>query len=409
MTFRGKRVLAECVQCGRTHEASLITFRCPSCGGLLDIVVEPHAAPWSSLKGSVKGVWRYASLLPVPDDIEPVSLGEGWTPLIRAERLEKLLGLRRVYVKFEGCNPTGSFKDRGMTVAVSLAVRLGVRRFVVASTGNTSASAAAYSASAGRECYVLLPAGGVARGKLAQAVLHGAKVIEVAGSFDDALEVVMKLAERRPDPYPLNSFNPWRLEGQKTAGYEVVEQLGKVPDWVVVPVGNAGNISAIGKAFLELRELGVTKDVPRLVGVQASGAAPLAKAWASGRKRLEPVRSPATVASAIRIGHPVNWLKAWKVVESSGGTFVAVDDDDILRAQVELARLAGVGAEPAGAASLAALRKLREEGVVDPGDEVVLVVTGHALKDPDTASVVPYQTISARSPGEVSRLLSGGS
>ncbi len=327
-------------------------------------------------------MWRYRELLPVPMDARPVTLGEGGTPLIELERLPERAGLEwvRVFLKFEGANPTGSFKDRGMTVAVTLARLAGARRVVVASTGNTAASAAAYAARAGMECLVVLPRGKVARGKLAQALLHGARVLEVDGYFDDALELVMTrlVAEGY---YPLNSFNPWRLEGQKTLAYEVVDQLGEAPDYVVVPVGNAGNIAAIWKGFRELHEAGLVDKLPRMVGVQAEGAAPLAEAWRRKIRGIVPVDSPKTVASAIRIGRPVNWPKALRAVEESRGFFVTVSDEEILAAQQALARLEGVGVEPASAAAVAALPKLA--GLVEEGATVVVVATGHALKDPD--------------------------
>ena len=283
-----------------------------------------------------------------------------------------------LYIKFEGVNPTGSFKDRGMAVAVSLALDAGARAVVVASTGNTAASAAAYAARAGLKTIVLLPKGGVARGKLFQSALHGAVIVEVNGNFDKAMSMVMKIAGRKL--YPLNSFNPWRLEGQKTIAYEIFEELG-CPDNVVVPVGNAGNISAIWKGFVELRSLGLCNKLPRMIGVQASGAAPLAKAWREGRSEPVWIDEPRTVASAIRIGRPVNWIKAMRAVMESGGEMVEVSDDEILKAQKLLARQDGVGAEPAGAASLAGYLKLRPRGTT------VIVVTGHALKDPDSAEV----------------------
>ena len=283
-------------------------------------------------------------------------------------------------MKFEGANPTGSFKDRGMTVAVTLAKSAGARRVVVASTGNTAASAAAYAARAGMECLVVLPKGKVARGKLAQAILHGAKILEVEGYFDDALGLVVnRLVEE--GYYPLNSFNPWRLEGQKTIAFEIVEQLGGVPDYVIVPVGNAGNISAIWKGFKELYEIGLIDKLPRMIGVQASGAAPLAKAWRMGLRRPVFIDNPKTIASAIRIGRPINWPKAMRAVEESKGFFIEVTDDEITRAQISLARLEGIGVEPASAAPLAALGRL-----VDKLNDstIVLIATGHALKDPDS-------------------------
>ncbi|MGB9706316.1 MAG: threonine synthase, partial [Pyrobaculum sp.] len=283
-----------------------------------------------------------------------------------------------LYVKFDGANPTGSFKDRGMALGVTVARESGANKVVVASTGNTAASAAAYAARAGLRCYVVLPRGNVARGKLVQAALHGAELVMVNGFFDKALEYVVNYGTKYA--YPLNSFNPWRLEGQKTLAFEVYEELG-CPDYVVVPVGNAGNISAIWKGFRELASLGLCRKLPKMIGVQAEGAAPLADAWERGLDEPLFVDEPRTVASAIKIGRPINWPKALRAVRESGGFFVKVSDGEIMRAQRLLATRDGLGAEPAGAASVAATLKL---GL---GGTVVAVVTGHALKDPDAVEV----------------------
>lgn len=316
-----------------------------------------------------RGLWRYATMLPLRDG---VSLGEGQTPLVKSN----LDG--HLYVKFEGANPTGSFKDRGMALGVTVAKESGASKVVVASTGNTAASAAAYAARAGLKCYVVLPRGNVARGKLMQAALHGAELLMVSGLFDKALEYVVTHGTRYA--YPLNSFNPWRLEGQKTLAFEVYEELG-CPDYVVVPVGNAGNIAAIWKGFKELGELGLCKKLPKMVGVQAEGAAPLANAWQRGLKEPLFIDEPETVATAIKIGKPINWPKAMAAVRESGGFFIAVSDGEILKAQRLLASKDGIGAEPAGAASVAAALKLKLNGTV------VAVVTGHALKDPDAVEI----------------------
>jgi threonine synthase len=272
---------------------------------------------WEVARRRRFGVWRYRELLPLRDDIEPVTMYEGGTPLIKMGRTVN----GNVYVKFEGANPTGSFKDRGMTIGVTIAKYLGVRGVIVASTGNTAASAAAYAARAGLECVVVLPEGKVAKGKLAQALLHGAKVVEVEGVFDQAIEHVLTevVLKGRRDLYPLNSYNPWRLEGQKTIAFEIVDELGEAPDIVIVPVGNAGNISAIWKGFKEMYMHGLVKKLPRMIGVQAEGAAPLVKTWQLRSSKLIAVENPTTVASAIRIGKPVNWLKALKAVEESKG------------------------------------------------------------------------------------------
>ncbi|ABL87453.1 L-threonine synthase [Pyrobaculum islandicum DSM 4184] len=353
-----------CVNCGAVYASNFRLYRCPKCGGLLDVVVrDKYWAP----KG--RGVWRYASMLPLKNG---VSLGEGMTPLVKSNLGENL------YIKFEGANPTGSFKDRGMALGVTIAKESGASKVVVASTGNTAASAAAYAARAGLKCYVVLPRGNVARGKLIQAALHGAELVMVSGLFDKALEYVVTYGTKYA--YPLNSFNPWRLEGQKTLAFEIYEELG-CPDYVIVPVGNAGNISAIWKGFKELGELGLCKKLPKMVGVQAEGAAPLATAWQKGLKTPFFIDEPETVATAIKIGKPINWPKAMAAVRESEGFFTTVSDGEILKAQKLLASKDGVGSEPAGAASVAAALKLKLSGTV------VAVVTGHALKDPDVVEI----------------------
>ena len=375
-------VRLRCVTCGSLYPPNPRLFTCRSCGGLLEVVTPVDSGfEWGRVRARRFGVWRYRELLPLAEWVNPISLGEGGTPLVKVVRAAG----PHVFVKFEGSNPTGSFKDRGMTVGVTIAKGLGVEGVVVASTGNTAASAAAYAARAGLRCLVYLPRGGVARGKLAQALLHGAEVVEVEGFFDDALELVLEeYVERSYSKlYPLNSVNPWRLEGQKTLAFELVDELGNTPDVVVVPVGNAGNISAIWKGFRELRDLGVISGTPRMIGVQATGAAPLAKTWSTGSRELQVVEEPRTIASAIRIGRPVNWVKALKAVEESRGALLTVSDEEILEAIKMLARLEGLGVEPSSAASLAGYLKALEEGLVDRGETVVLVATGHALKDPD--------------------------
>jgi threonine synthase len=378
-------VRLRCISCGYTVEADPWLFLCPRCGNLVEVVMpEGVGFDWGIARRRRFGVWRYRELLPLSDDVEPVTMGEGGTPLLKINRATK----GDVFVKFEGANPTGSFKDRGMTVGVTIARSLGVEGVVVASTGNTAASAAAYAARAGLKCVVTLPRGGVARGKLAQALLHGAKVVEVDGVFDDAMREVFAdtVLRGRRDMYPLNSYNPWRLEGQKTLAFEVIDELGEAPDYVIVPVGNAGNISAIWKGFREMRDYGLASKLPRMIGVQAEGAAPLAKTWATGGKSLIVVGKPVTVASAIRIGKPVNWLKALRAVEESRGALLTVSDEEIIGSMKELAVKEGIGVEPASAASLAGYRKALELGIIDKDGVAVLVATGHALKDPDVVS-----------------------
>jgi len=337
--------------------------------------------------------------LPKVTDI--VTLREGNTPLLRLNRVDG-----RAYVKFEGANPTGSFKDRGMTIGVSIARSIGSRYVIVASTGNTAASVAAYAARGGLTCLVVIPRGGIARGKLAQAILHGAMVVEVEGNFDKALSLVLDTLNRigqRNIMYPLNSINVWRLEGQKTTAFEIFLDIG-VPDYVIVPVGNAGNIYAIWKGFKELRELGIIDKLPRMIGVQAEGASPIARAWRLGLDKPLFMDSPSTVASAIRIGRPVNWFRAWRAVKESGGTFVTVSDDEILHAQRMLGR-EGIGVEPASAASLAGYVKLLDEGYLRRDDTCVLIATGHGLKDPDTILKLSYESVLVKDAMEIVNLV----
>ena len=312
---------------------------------------------------------RYRDRLPVTAATPVVTLGEGSTPLLEAPRVSERSGCN-VYLKYEGANPTGSFKDRGMTVAVSKALEAGATEAVCASTGNTSASAAAYCARAGIRLVVVLPEGAIARGKLAQAQIAGARVIAVQGDFDDALGLVRELVERH-DVALLNSVNPFRLEGQKTAAFEVLEQLGSAPDWLALPVGNGGNITAYWMGF---GEIGAS---PHMLAGQAEGAAPLV----AGR----PVPHPQTVATAIRIGNPARLDQALAAVFESSGGVRAVSDDAILAAYRLLAQEEGVFCEPSSAASVAALLEASADGLVEPGSTVVCVLTGHGLKDPDTA------------------------
>ena len=329
---------------------------------------------------------RYRDRLPVTDATPVVELGEGSTPLLAAPRISEMTGCR-VLLKYEGLNPTGSFKDRGMTVAVSKALEEGATVAVCASTGNTSASAAAYCGRAGIRLAVVLPEGAIARGKLAQAQICGARVIAVQGSFDNALRLVRQLVERHPIAL-LNSINPYRLEGQKTAAFEVLETLDGPPDWLALPVGNGGNISAYWKGFTEM---GVA---PRMLAGQAAGAAPLITGV--------PVRDPQTVATAIRIGNPARLGQALAAVSESNGGIRAIDDDGILAAYRMLAQEEGVFCEPASAASVAALLEAAADGLVEPGSTVVCVLTGHGLKDPDTAGQEGAEIV--RCPPDVVRL-----
>jgi threonine synthase len=367
-----------------------IVYFCKKCGDLLEVKYDnaelERAAKKSEWRSAPLAVWRYREFMPIKDSSKIVSLNEGGTGLHLCQRLGKHLGIKQLYVKNEGENPTGSFKDRGMTVGVTKAVELGVKSVICASTGNTSASLAAYAAKAGLQCSVLIPSGKIAYGKLAQAMIYGAKVIQVRGNFDQALDVVLKLSEKHRSIYLLNSINPFRIEGQKSLAYEICDQLNQEsPDRVVVPVGNAGNISAIWKGFTEFHELGVVKVLPKMTGIQAVGAAPIAQAIKNGSDTIVPVGKPETLATAIRIGAPVSWKKALMAIRESSGTAETVTDAEILAAQKLLARVEGLFVEPASASSIAGLKKLVENGDVDKDERVVCVTTGHGLKDPDTA------------------------
>ncbi len=364
-------------------------YACSACGNLLEIRLDAASALGRVSRTEFArrrlSVWKYKELIPVSHDREPISLMEGGTPLIRCRRLEKEKGLESLHVKFDGTNPTGSFKDRGMTVGMTKAVELGMKTVTCASTGNTSASLAAYAGLAGLKCVVLIPEGKVALGKLAQAMMHGAVVLSVKGNFDQALDIVMKSSEKL-GLYVLNSVNPFRIEGQKTAAFEVCDQLdGTSPEHLYIPVGNGGNSAAYWKGFSEYESLGLTSGLPIMTGVQAEGSAPVAHMFASKSDRLEPVERPDTVATAIRIGNPANWKKTVRAIKESGGSVSTVSDEEILAAQKDLAKFEGIFAEPAGAAALAGLLKDLEDGKIESSAKVVCVSTGHGLKDPDVA------------------------
>jgi len=356
---------------------------------------------------------RYRDRLPVHDDTRIISLGEGNTPLIRLNNIPGLLGKDvDIYVKYEGLNPTGSFKDRGMTMAVTKAVEQGSRAIICASTGNTSAAAAAYAARAGITAFVIIPDGKIAQGKLAQAMMHGSVVIQIKGNFDEGMKLVKDVAEHSPVTI-VNSINPFRLQGQKTAAFEIVEELGRAPDYHCLPVGNAGNITAHWIGYCEYSSGGgehvteacafcageghcrfaggaVMGNRPKMVGYQASGSAPFIKGGM--------VDNPETVATAIRIGHPQSWDYAWKVQKESGGWFGGCTDEEILHAQKMLAEKEGVFCEPASATSLAGAMRDIQGGKISEGSTVVCTLTGHGLKDPDTAikqSTAPMLTIDA--------------
>ena len=374
-----------CIECGQAYDRREVIYQCPRCSGLLEVIFDLSEVSISraELEGRAFNLWRYRELMPVEKGSRIISLNEGGTPLYRADALAEEIGVRELYIKNEGANPTGSFKDRGMTVGVTKALELGANAVGCASTGNTSAALAAYAAKAGIRCLVLLPAGKIAIGKLAQAILHGALVVGIKANFDVALKLVREICARH-NIYLLNSINPWRLEGQKSEAFEIADQLGfEAPDRVLVPVGNCGNISAIWKGFREFHELGVIDDLPVMTGIQAAGASPVVEAFRQGKSSVTPQPNPETVATAIRIGAPVNAPKALRALRESRGIAERVTDEEIIAAQKLLARRLGVGVEPASAASVAGLKKLVEAGEIDADERIVCVTTGHALKDPE--------------------------
>jgi len=335
---------------------------------------------------------KYGDLLPVTPQTPIITLGEGDTPLVRSRQIEKDLGCQ-LYFKLEGCNPSGSFKDRGMVLAVAKAVEEGSRAIMCASTGNTSASAAAFGARFGLQTIVVIPEGRIALGKLAQALIYGAKVVAIDGNFDQALKIVRTITERHPITL-VNSINPYRIEGQKTAAFEIVDDLGDAPDYLFIPVGNAGNITAYWKGFVEYHQAGRAGKRPRMMGFQAEGASPIVQ------DRV--FEHPETVATAIRIGNPASWKGATTARDESGGIIDSVTDEEILRAYRLLAQQEGIFSEPASPASLAGLWKVAAGGTDLAGKTVVCIVTGTGLKDPDAA--IQYAKPPAVRPADVAAI-----
>ena len=384
-----------CIRCGREYEPGSV-FRC-ECGGLLEVVHEPMRWDRSVVDSRLcpmgppysSGVWRYKELIhPGLAAGMIVTRPEGNTNVYHRKSVSEFAGVANLSLKHEGENPTGSFKDRGMTVAVSEAVRQKAKAVACASTGNTSASMAAYAAQAGLKGVVFVPEGEISYGKLSQALAYGSKVVQVPGSFDDAMRIVQEVSKDL-GLYLLNSINPWRVEGQKTIVFELLHQRGWVPpDWIVVPAGNLGNTSAFGKAISELVALGWIEKVPRIASIQAEGAAPFYKLWKGGGSSLEALK-PETVASAIKIGNPVSWEKAIKVIRETDGVVEVVSDAEIMEAKAVI-DASGVGCEPASAASVAGVRKLVKNGVIKPDEDVVCVLTGNLLKDSD--ATIGYHT-----------------
>jgi threonine synthase len=386
-----------CLECAADWPGLDLRYRC-DCGGLLDVVHDHERLRGSLDTGTFErrllsrdvvdrsGVWRFRELVLPLDRDDLVTKPEGGTRLYDSPRVAAYAGVRRLLLKHEGENPTGSFKDRGMTAGASVARRLGMTSVACASTGNTSASMAAYAAQAGMKAYVFIPEGKIAYGKLAQALAYGARTIQIAGDFDRAMQLVEEVA-RREGIYLLNSINPFRIEGQKAIAFELLQDLSwEVPDWIVVPGGNLGNNSALAKGLLELKALGLIDRLPRLAVIQAAGAAPLYAAFRDGREVVEPVRAE-TLATAIRIGNPVSWRKSLRGLRATGGVVERVTDAEIMAAKVAVDG-AGVGAEPASCASVAGLRRLVADGVIRSGETVCAILTGHVLKDPEI--VVKY-------------------
>ncbi|MEN4017015.1 MAG: threonine synthase [Methanobacterium sp.] len=398
--------MIKCITCAAEYDLNEIIYTCHECDSVLEVICSPEVSKdiFSCRKSTM---WKYKEFMPV-DPSKIVSLEEGGTPFCKCDKLGEKLGID-LYVKVEGSNPTGSFKDRGMSVGITKALELGVDTVGCASTGNTSASLAAYAARAGLRCIVLLPSGKVALGKLAQAMFHGAEVLSVRGNFDEALETITALA-LQGKLYLLNSVNPFRLEGQKSIGFEIVDDLGwKSPDRIILPVGNAGNISAIWKGVKEFHNAGFMEHLPMMTGIQAEGAAPIVRAVRENKDVIIPFENPETVATAIRIGAPVSAKKALAAIYESGGLAETVTDEEILSAQKLLARTEGIGVEPASAASIAGLIKLVDNGEVDKKEQVVCIVTGHLLKDPDTAINACMKPVEVNADiNELSRILNQG-
>jgi threonine synthase len=396
--------------CAERYAIDAVLYQCPKCSGLLEAKydfrgVSPAklTAVWDARRLSrepldVSGVWRFREMLPfIEDTAHIVTLQEGNTPLLDARQAAGYAGLDRIQFKHQGYNPSGSFKDNGMTAGVAQARRLGMKRVACVSTGNTSASMAAYAAAGDLQAVIFLPHGKIAYGKLAQALEYGALTIQVEANFDQILALVRRLTEEL-GIYLLNSINPFRIEGQKTIVIEMLDQRGwKVPDWIVLPGGNLGNVSALGKGLRELKELGVIDRLPKVAVVQAAGSAPFFHLFESNADgEIENVATPETLATAIRIGAPVSWEKARHEIRASGGVVESVTEQEIADAKAVVGRC-GIGCEPASAASLAGAKKLRAKGVIPQDADVVGVLTGHLLKDPDY--VYHYHTGQLTAPG----------
>lgn len=381
----------KCIDCKKSHPLGVKT-KC-ECGGLFEVehefVDEVKCDIFDGRLGSrnpilKSGVWRFKELVyPELEEKHIVTRPEGNTNLYVSKLISDFIGLPRVYLKHEGENPTGSFKDRGMTVGISEAKRLGAKTVACASTGNTSSSLASYAAIAGMKCIVFIPEGKIAYGKLAQTLAYGATVLQVKGGFDDAMRLVQQVSEES-GIYLLNSVNPWRVEGQKTIVFDLIQQLDwNPPDWIILPAGNLGNTSAFGKALAELEDLGLICEKPRLAAIQAEGADPFYRLWSTGSNLLEPYKDVKTIASAIRIGNPVSWKKALSAIKDTNGLVEHVSDQEIMNSKAIVDRC-GIGCEPASAASVAGAKRLFDSGIIDRGERIICVLTGNLLKDPDS-------------------------
>jgi threonine synthase len=382
--------------CRARYPLTEVIYQCPRCGGLLEVTYDWSLADtelwkrvWRARRMdnqpmNQSGVWRYREMMPFLESaVDVVTLREGNTPVLESARAAEYAGLDRITFKHQGFNPTGSFKDNGMTAGVTQARRLGKQRVACVSTGNTSASMAAYASAAGLTPVIFLPHGNISFGKLAQALEYGALTLQVEANFDEILALVRDIAERS-DVYLLNSINPFRIEGQKTMAIELLDQLDwRVPDWVVVPGGNLGNTSAFGKGFAELHQAGLITTVPKIGVVQAEGSAPFCEFMKAPRPdAFQPVRAPETLATAIRIGDPVSWPKAWHVLRETGGIVESASEQEIANAKAVIGKT-GIGCEPASAATLAGIRKLVARNIIGRDENVVAVLTGNVLKDPD--------------------------
>ena len=383
----------QCIECGKKIDPRPV-YRC-KCGGLLDVIQNLMELKrlisrdlFDARLGSRKfpyqsGIWRFRELIhPLVDDRDIVSRPEGNTNIYRHKKLSDYSGIDKILLKHEGENPTGSFKDRGMSPGISEAKRLGMKIVACASTGNTSASLASYASLAGIKSIVFIPEGKIAFGKLSQALAYGSRVLQVKGNFDDAMSIVQESSQQL-GMYLLNSINPWRIEGQKSIIFELIQQLKwESPDWIVVPAGNLGNTSAFGKALDELYKLKIIDKIPRIASIQAEGANPFFKMWSEKLDKLDPIDSPETIATAIKIGNPVSWKKAMRAINLTNGVVEQVSDEEIMNAKA-IVDASGIGCEPASAASVAGARKLLDKGIIEGDDTVACIITGNILKDPD--------------------------